>query len=253
MSALVTHCGARSVDRDALRAVPIPEPTRTWFPLSHHQVLTVVEEKLSEGGFAIEREQLALSRNDARFFATLDLAAVIAPGVRLAVGVRSSIDKSLPLGFCAGSRTFVCDNLAFGSEVVIARKHTRHGSERYAEALACAVAGLPQFQEAEAERIRRFQEADLTDIEAEALMLRAYDRAIVSHRLLPRVIKEYRQPSFEEFSPRTLWSLFNAFTTVLAERRKENVQQFASLTVKLSGLLADFAGVAGASQYTLPA
>ena len=33
-------------------------------------------------------------------------------------------------------------------------------------------------------------------------MLRAYERDIVSHRLLPRVIAEYRQPSFEEFGTR---------------------------------------------------
>jgi hypothetical protein len=254
LNALVTHCGARAVDRPALRAVPTPEATRTWFPIGHHEVLAVVESTLRDGGFQIDREQLALSRNDSRFFGTLDLASPVAPGVTLAVGIRNSTDKSLPIGFCAGSRVFVCDNLAFNSEVTIARKHTRHGGDRYAEALALAVSGLSDFQKAEAERIRRFQQADVTDIEAESLILRAYDTGVISHRLLPRVIKEWRDPSFEEFQDRSLWSLFNSFTTVLSERRKTNAQQFASLTVKLSGLFSDFAGiVAGESVQTLSA
>lgn len=242
-SHLITHCGARTVDREQLRAVATPAATRTWFPIGHLQVLEIVEEKLAEGGFRIERERLALSRGDARFFGTLDLASTVAPGVTLAVGIRNSIDKSLPIGFAAGARVFVCDNLAFRSEITIARKHTRFGSDRYAEALCRAVGGLAQFKEAEGARIRRFQLTDVTDIEAESLMLRAYECDVVSHRLLPRVIAEWRQPSFEEFQPRTLWSLLNAFTTVLGERQKSNPQQFAHLTIRLQDLLSETAGV----------
>jgi len=78
-----------------------------------------VEEKLKEGGFRIDRERLALSRNDARFFGTLDLQSAVAPGVTLAVGVRNSLDKSLPIGFAAGARVMVCDNLAFRSEITV--------------------------------------------------------------------------------------------------------------------------------------
>ncbi len=242
-SHLIAHCGARIVDREQLRAVPTPASTRTWFPVGHLKVLETVEEKLREGGFLIERENLALSRGDARFFGTLDLASVVASGVTLAVGIRNSTDKSLPIGFAAGARVFVCDNLAFRSEITIARKHTRFGSDRYAEALCRAVQGLTQFKAAEGARIRRFQHTDVSDVEAESMMLRAYERDVISHRLLPRVIQEWRQPAFEEFQPRTLWSLLNAFTTVLGERQKSNPQQFASLTIRLQDLLSETAGV----------
>jgi len=102
---------------------------------------------------------------------------------------------------------------------------------------------LAQFREAEAERIRHFQSTNIRDVEAESLMLRAYEKDVVSHRLLPHVIKEWRTPSFEEFSPRTYWSLLNAFTTVLGERQTSNPQQFASLTIRLQDLLSQAAGV----------
>ena len=63
--------------------------------------------------------------------------------MQLAVGVRSSLDKSISLQWACGSRVFVCDNLAFRSERVIARKHTTHGVERYQEAISLRhLAGL---------------------------------------------------------------------------------------------------------------
>lgn len=242
-SSLLTHGGTRVVERQELLAIPAPEATETWFPLRHGQVLERVEETLQDAGFSVTRSKYALSRGDNRFFGVLDLSSTLVNGVTLSVGVRNSTDKSLPIGFAAGSRVLVCDNLAFRSEVTVARKHTRFGQDRFAEALSRAVGGLQQFRDAEAARIRTFQLAPLRDTEAESLMLRAYEQEIVSHRLLPRVIREWRAPSFEEFQPRTLWSLFNAFTTVLGERQKTNPQQFAALTISLSGLLGEAAGI----------
>ena len=47
------------------------------------------------------------------------------------------------------------------------------------------------------------------------------------------VLKEWREPSFEDFRERTAWSLLNAFTTVLGARLGSNPQQYAALTMKL--------------------
>ena len=50
-----------------------------------------------------------MSRGDSQFFGTIDLESPIVEGVSLAVGVRNSIDKSLPIAFAAGERIFICD------------------------------------------------------------------------------------------------------------------------------------------------
>lgn len=245
---LITHCGARTVSRDELAAVPPPPATRTWFPIGHLAVLTTVEETLRAAGFRPTRESLALSREGARFFATIDLDSLLVPGVHMAVGVRNSLDKSLPIGFAAGSRVLVCDNLAFSSEVVVARKHSRFGRDRYTEALSLAVGGLSDFQKAEAARIERFQQTPLSDTEAESLILRAYERDVVSCRLLPQVVSQWRSPSFEDFRTPTLWSLLNVFTTVLGQRQRTNPQQHSHLTLRLTDLLASALPKATASE-----
>jgi hypothetical protein len=236
-SSLVTHCGARVVTREELDRVEAPSPTETWFPVKHSLVIDTVGRSLQEAGFRVERTQFALSRNDARLFATMDLASPLATGVNLAVGIRNSIDKSLPLGFCAGNRVFVCDNMAFRSELLVTRKHTRNGTTRFQEAICQATQSLVQFREVESQRIRRYQHLELTDVKADSILLRSYEQGVVSHRLLPRVIKEWRTPSFEEFADRTAWSLLNAFTGVLGERLRSNPQQFAALTIRLQDLL----------------
>src|SRR5690349_6789250 len=115
---MILHCGAREVDETTLEAVPTPKPEGRWHPVSHISVLNRVRETLKEAGYGIRNQQLALSRGDARFFGTLDLEAELAQGVGLAVGIRTSWDKSFPLGMIAGQKCFVCDNLAFRSDLI---------------------------------------------------------------------------------------------------------------------------------------
>lgn len=236
-SSLVAHKGARIVSLEELERIDAPPATETWFPVRHSQVLHTAIETLNESGFQVRRTQLALSRGNARFFGTIDLESPIATGVNLAVGIRNSMDKSLPIAFCAGTRVFVCDNLAFRSEIVVARKHTKFGQLRYHEAIAKAVGTLPQFQQKEHDRVIRFQQEAITEDRADALMLRSFDKGIVSYRQLPEVIDAWRKPAREEFAPRTLWSLEQCFTGTLAGLQKSNPQRFASLTIRLQDML----------------
>jgi hypothetical protein len=236
-STLLTHCGARAISREQLDAIGAPPPTRTWFPVRHADAIDSVASALSDAGFAIRRVQFAVSRGNARLFSTMDLTARLACGVSLAVGVRNSTDKSFPLGFCAGSRVFVCDNLAFRSELMVRRKHTRFGREQFEREIRGAVSTLEQFRRAEEVRIARLQAVEVTDQAAESWMLRGFERGIVSTRELPALIRGWREPAHEEFRPRTLWSLFNAFTGALGPGRLANPQRFAARSIRLSVLL----------------
>ena len=99
---LVTHCGVREVSREELNHIEAPPPTQTWFPVRHSTVVESVSDLLQAGGFQIQKATYAVPRQNARMFATLDLATPLCPGVSLAVGLRNSTDQSFPLGFCAG-------------------------------------------------------------------------------------------------------------------------------------------------------
>jgi hypothetical protein len=235
---MILHCGARPATIDDVVAVPTPAATDTWFPIPHITVLETACEQIAKAGFAIRESRLALNREGGRFFATLDLFSTVTDGVALAVGLRNSIDKSLPMGFAAGHRVFVCDNLAFHSELLVTRKHTRNGQERFREAISLAAGRIGEFQAQERHRIEAMRTLAIEDQTAESLILRAWEAKIISHRQLPDVIREWRQPAHEEFEPRTRWSLFNAFTEVLKPFSASNPQGFAARTFNLNSLLA---------------
>jgi hypothetical protein len=240
---LIKHCGARAVTWGELNEIPTPPATATWFPLPHGQVLESVVQTLDKAGFRIESMQLAVTPDDARFFGTLQLQALITPGVGLAVGVRNSVDKSLPIGFCCGQHVFVCDNLAFSSDIVINRRHTRFGKSRFDEAIAATVSGLHQFREAEAGRIEFYRNTELSLDRANSLILQAYETGIIGARLLPDVIRLWRNPSQPEFQERTAWSLLNAFTEVLKDRQRPQPKRAAHETIPLQKLLDGTFGI----------
>jgi hypothetical protein len=68
------------------------------------------------------------------------------------------------------------------------------------------------------------------------LILRAWERKIVNHRMLPAVLREWREPSHSDFEPRNVWSLFNAFTEILKPVSVSNPQGFAGRTFQLNRL-----------------
>lgn len=235
---LMNHRGAVELDRTALAQIEPPSPTATWFPVKHSVVLDRVVETLDGAGFHVEDMRLSVARAEQRFFGTLRLANRVTNECSLAIGVRNSTDQSFPIGFCVGERVFVCDNLAFHSEIVISRRHTKFGELRFNEAVSQAVLGLHEYQAEAGKRVTRLQQWELSAQEADSLLLRSYETGVISSRLLSDVIKAWRMPEHESFQSRNGWSLLNAFTGVLKDRQKVNPQEAALQTIRLQRLLA---------------
>jgi hypothetical protein len=192
MSQLIVHtAGGQRVSYDDLANLPVPQGTQTWHPVSHKSVFDAVTDTLQGQGYAIVKADMATSNNGHRFFSTLTLQTHLADGgggVSLAVGIRNSTDKSLPLGFCAGNRVFVCDNLAFSAELMVRRKHTRFGRFRFAEAIDSSVKGLAAFAEAEKCRIERLKNTPLTEDRALALMVHSMEAGVIAPPTLPALV-----------------------------------------------------------------
>jgi hypothetical protein len=236
------HKGGRRCSPDELKAVPTPTPEGRWHPVAHAAVLDTVVTTLTGAGYAVKSQSLALARDGKRFFGTLDLTTPLTPdqGVALAVGIRNSTDKSFPLGFCAGSRVFVCDNLAFNAELLVKRKHTRFAVGRWNDEIASAVQKLHGFALAEEARIARLMATELTDDQALALLVRAMEKHVIAAPTIPKVLAEWRAPKCDYGTGErpTAWKLLNCFTTVLARRAVTNPAEYAGQTIRLNALLA---------------
>lgn len=242
-SSLFLHAGAAVLTRDDIRAVRTPEPTETWYPIPHDELITQTLDRLAQAGYAVLDPRHSLTKDGNRYFGTFGLGpaegylhgdAIGGDDWRLEVGLRNSHDQSFPAGLCVGSRVFVCDNLAFSSEIKLARKHTRFIMRDLPGMIVKAMSQLTSFQKKQAAQIETCKQTFIDDAFAHDFLIKAMDVRVVTPTRLPEVLKEWRKPSHEEFAPRTMWSLFNAATEVL---KSTSEGELPRRTMALHGLV----------------
>src|SRR3989442_16005729 len=125
---LIAHCGTAKVSREELKAIPVPEGTRTFKPIPHHEIVDALVEALSFRYIGAVRDEYAVSPDGMKMFGVLDLETRF-NGCRFAIGLRNSNDKSMRLALTVGYRVFVCDNMAFrGDFAPVLAKHSKNFS-----------------------------------------------------------------------------------------------------------------------------
>jgi hypothetical protein len=248
---LMIHCGGREVAREELEGVRTPPATATWQPIPHATLLSEVEQSLARNHLRVVAEQHALAREGDRYFGLLQIANGRNRGdYGWVLGLRNSHDQTFPAGFVVGSRVFVCDNLAFSGEIVIARRHTRWILRDLPRLVLDGVSQLTARWHSQEERYARYRETPVTDGEAHDLVIRALDARAITTVQVPQVLREWREPAFAEFCPRTAWSLFNAFTRVVGEG---SVWTVARRTQVLHGVCDAHCGLVSGANGAAPA
>jgi|GEM_PF-119097 len=234
---LVAHCGARKVTREELKEIPVPEATKTHQPLSHYEIIEVLEEALSFRYLKVVKDEYAVSQDGMKMFGVMDLNFEFS-GCRFSIGLRNSNDKSMRLALTAGYRVFVCDNMAFSGDFTpLLQKHTRKLELK--DSISIAVDRIHRGFEPLKAQVELMREQGLTDEEVKLIIYQAFlDGKIrgVPRHLLPLVHDLYFKPEHESFVPRNLWSLSNAFTS--AFKKLAPVKQF-ELTARLGAYLSN--------------
>lgn len=236
---LCLHRGARKVELAELEAVEAPEATKTWTPVLHGKVVSRVLQFLGDAGYNVKGAEYGLSRDNGQMFGAFTLESELSPGTSLAIGVRSSIDKTLPLGFTAGSRVFVCDNLAFSGNLNVFKRHTRFGIDRFDESVAEAVRNLGQFRAQESRRIDVLQHREIGAAAGDALLLNAFRAGILTSRTLPEAIAQWDAPGYDWGQEKTGWHLYNAMTHALKPVQESSPRRFARATMALMKMIGD--------------
>ena len=120
------------------------------------------------------------------------------------------------------------------------RKHTRLILDDLDRLVADAIHGIEDLWQQDERRIAAYKGTGLRRAQAHDLIVEALEAGVCSGAHVPKIVEQWHRPVHEEFAPRTLWSLHNAFTEAL----KGNLGALPSRTRRLQGLLdpvADFA------------
>lgn len=229
-----TLIGDRKLSRQELALVPAPPSTLTHQVIPHHEVIGALVETLGFRHIGVHNEEYAVSKDGMKMFGIMELETTF-NGCRFALGLRNSHDKSMRLAMTVGYRVFVCENMAFSGdfEPVLA-KHSKNFSLQNALSIGCDQ--MQRNFEPMVKSVQLWQDSQLSDVTARLIIYRAFiEGELDAPRHLDRVVhSHYFQPKHEDFQPRTMWSLSNAFTS--AYKELEPIPQFKA-TGKLAGFL----------------
>lgn len=234
-SKLILHTGGETATWDQLEAVPTPEATKSWKPIPHSQLVQDVMTTLERTGLRAKETAFATYQGGARFFGLLGLDCEGGGGdYQLVVGLRNSHDRSFPVGMTVGSRVFVCDNLAFSSEIQVVRRHTRYLMDDLPRLISTAVGHISASAETQEQRFAHYKEVEFSDMQAHDILVQAIDVQAIRTTWLPKVLEQWRAPAHEEFAERhDAWRLWNGFTEIL---KKVSPNDLHLHTIALQGL-----------------
>ena len=241
---LMIHAGAQAVDRDAVATSPTPNATRTWQPIPHGRLLDLVEDTLDRGGLKVVNHAHALGRDGNRYFGLLEVQnGKPNKGYALVVGLRNSHDRSFPAGLVVGSGTFVCDNLCFSGEIVLARRHTVHIQRDLPELVNRAVGQLGALRHQQDERLAAYKMTQLERRDAHHLLVEAMRMRVLPATRLPVAVREYDEPSHTDFCEHGQ-SAFRLLMAVTEAIKGRNLEALPRRTQALHGLLDGACGLA---------
>lgn len=215
---LMLHQGASFATIDEVRAAPTPEPNGRHWPIPHISIVDTIREELEATDMRVVGEAHGLTKDGNRYFGLLQIENGHSTGdYATIVGVRNSHDKRFAAAIALGAGVFVCDNLSFCGEVTLARIHTRNIVRDLPRLTNQAVGKLGDFRKSQGDRIAAYKTHSLTNEAVHDFVVRSVDSRVISNKMLPAIISQWRKPLHEDFESRTLWSLFNCYTEMFKE------------------------------------
>jgi hypothetical protein len=220
MSKLVLHRGGWEATKAELAAVPVPDTTESYVPVPYPRFVEEVELHVPRFGLTIVSEAFALAKEGRQMFGVLTCTnGTGEKDFALAIGLRNSYDRSLAAELLAGTRIFVCDNLAFGGEAQVSRKHTVHVFRDLPDLIYQMLSKVQAMQERIGSEIVSMRSRMLSPLEADHLMVEAIRQRVIPASQLPLVLSAWHEPPHTTWGEeRSAWLLFNAFTEILKSR-----------------------------------
>jgi hypothetical protein len=237
MNGLMVHSpDSGMVTKEQAFAIPVPEQTRTYTPISNESLWDMLQKTAESKGLILSEPQFGVAHKGQRLFGVADITNqdYLDEEVRLTLGLRNSYDKTLSVGVCFGSKVFVCDNMCFSGyasedEDAVGQVHKRHHSDVF-EGLQIrleeAMSKFDVFRSYQESSFNRMKEMSLTDAAAHDLIIQSVRAEAITAKDCMTVANEWAFQSHcpenewdaenwhKEFMPRNVWSLFNAFTEV---------------------------------------
>jgi len=217
---LVTHAGGWEATMEDIKAVPLPEETDTYVPVPYDDFINSVITSLPRYDLHLQTERYALARNGNRLFGVLTCTNGNNNNEwGLAIGLRTSYDKSFKNGLVAGHNVFVCDNLAFSGEINMKTPHTKNVHKSLDTVISNLLESVLEKKQEISIEIESMKNVLLSNDLAYATTVEAAIEGVITPNQIISVVSEWQKPTYDAFSNEfNSWRLWNAFTHVAKDR-----------------------------------
>lgn len=213
VATLIAHRGATVIPRNRLADIEAPEPTDTWKPIKHNDLFDTLEECLNDKEIEVSSQEIAVQKEGNVMFGVMNLNREY-DGFCAALGIRAANDKSMAIRIAVGIRVFVCDNLSFSGDLIaLNRKHTKNLDIK--EEIVNAIIKYEHHLGTYVANVDKMKGVDISDVQAKSLIHDIYFDGIMPVKTMKKVSSLYFDPQHDDFKERNLWSLNNAFTSII--------------------------------------
>lgn len=216
--------GATKITREELQHLPVPKTTETHWSIPHHEVAQALVDNLDTRHTGVVRDEYAVSSDGECMVGMLDLDTR-GNGYRFVIGIQNAHSKPFGLSLTTGYRVIACDNVAFYRDLtpVIVKKSS---SLVLAESVSASLDIMQGDFKRISAQIEVWKDGQISDAAAKLVIYHAFiEGDLEVPQIFARAVHDnYFYPDIEEFQPRSMWSLSNAFTSTF--RRLDAIPQF---------------------------
>lgn len=224
----VSICGNWGVkmSHEELEQMPI-EPYekggRRHAPAKHSELCEVVDRSFDMLGYRTDNHEFFISKNKHRMLNTFDIThadfELSNSEFRMIGATINTTDSSMAPHVLFGPRVFVCDNMTFSAEYKIRHKATPSLLQDIKYLVLDNATNIPHLFKEMTSQFEVMQEWKLkTRREVNDLFVRSAEAGVIGFQQIPRVKTHWDNPKHEEFEPRTMYSLYNAYTEYWKEK-----------------------------------
>jgi hypothetical protein len=205
--------------KETLIHAAIPMASRTYRPVSHSQLIDLTLEGIEKAGFILDKELYTSAREGDVANARYTISNVADKEMQLQIAWQNSLDKSLSLKFCLGTKVFICSNgMVHGDMGNFKKKHqgeiqtfAPHAISEYIKRSGDSFIQMQRDREI-------MKEIELTKkIKAELLGRLYLDAEVITSTQLNIIKSQLKTPEFDYNCPDSLYELYQYTTQSLKD------------------------------------
>ncbi len=205
------------VSLEDLKAVPVPEQTASYKPVSHESLVDLTLEASDKNGFMLRKENYFAAEGGKIVTAYYDFNFGDDPEIGLRIAFQNSYNKKVSLKYAIGINVFVCENGAFSGDMgAFKKKHV-------GEVQTVTPSSVHEYFQKAGDNYslmllnKKFlRKIELNKKAAAAIVGDMYfNKGLLKETQIAEVKRQMEKPTFDYKAAGTAWELYNHITHAL--------------------------------------